>query len=149
MNDRLQRLQPAVQVARRREDAAARELAGLQQRVHDVQARLRQLLDFQAQYLRQFQSDGRAGLSARRLLDYTAFLAHLERNITQLHGHLRRLQSESEGKRRAWMASRAKSQGLETVMDRYRGEAAQAEARREQAEYDELTPLRARLKDGP
>lgn len=149
MTDRLRRLQPAVQVARRREDAAARELAGLQRRVHDAQARLQQLLDFQAEYLRQFQSDGRAGLSARRLLDYTAFLAHLERNITQLHGHLRRLQTESESRRRAWVASRAKSQVLETVMDRYRGDEARAEARREQAEYDELTPLRARLKDEP
>ena len=144
MSDKLRRLQPAAQAARCRQDAAARDLAGLQRRLREGQARLQQLLAFQAEYLQRFQCDGQAGLPARRLLDYTAFLAHLDRNIVQLHGHLRRLRVEFEGKRRVWAASRAKTQALETVMARYRFEEVRAEDRREQAEWDDLTPRRGR-----
>lgn len=137
MQNKIQRLQPAVQVARSREDKAAGQLADFQRRLSEHQTRLQQLLSLRGEYAEQFQADGQIGLAARSLQDYMAFLGNLDRNIGQLQQYIQRLQEEFERKRRNWLASRAKTQALEGVIQRFRLEQSHHEARGEQLLIDE------------
>jgi flagellar FliJ protein len=137
MDNRSQRLQPAAQVARDREDAAAQVLAECQRRLAEHQARLQQLLTFRSEYTEQFQNAGSSGISAHQLQNYTAFLASLEHAVVCSQQRLENLHAELQRQRDNWVMSRAKTQGLEAVIQRYHLEQGRAEERREQAESDE------------
>jgi flagellar FliJ protein len=131
------RLQPALEVARSKEDTAARALAEFQRRLGEQQTRLQQLLDFRREYGAQFQTAGQDGISVRRFQDYAIFMAKLDRTILQCKQDLERLQREFQHKHYTWTMSHAKTQALEEVVKRDRRQQAQLAGFREQADSDE------------
>jgi len=137
MNNRGQRLPLVAQVARDREAAAAQGLADCQRRLAEHQARLQQLLAFRGEYTEQLQNAGSSGISGHQLQNYAAFLANLEHGIACSQQQLANLHEELQRQRDSWVMSRAKTQGLEAALQRYRLEQGRAEERREQAESDE------------
>lgn len=137
MRDKILALQPAVQVARSREDTVARELAGFRHRLTEYQTRLAHLLGLRSDYAEQFQTLGSDGIGARQLQDYMAFLSNLDRNIMHLQRHIQQLQEQYERQYRTWVRNRAKTQALEGVIQRYRVEQRHLEDRHEQIEADE------------
>lgn len=147
MRNKILGLQPAVQVAQSREDTAARELAEFQRRLSEQQSRLQHLLDLRGEYADQFQTLGGAGMGARRLQDYTAFLSNLDRNIVNLQRHIQQLREHFERQRRTWVMSRARTQALEEVVQRYRVQQRHLEDRHEQIEADERALRRHRGHD--
>ncbi len=137
MADRAHRLEPAIQVARSREDEAARTFAEAQHRLVDQEAQLHQLLTFRREYAEQFQNAGRTGLLAHQLHNYTAFLANLDRSITQSRQQSECLQGECQRQHEHWLHKRARTQALQTVIEGYRREQGRIEEHREQAATDE------------
>ncbi|MFO1350003.1 MAG: flagellar export protein FliJ [Gammaproteobacteria bacterium] len=138
MANRVRQLQPAVDVARERETQAAREMAEFKRRVADQEGRLNQLRAFRSEYGGQLQNAGRAGMTACRLGDYLTFMANLDRSIARAQQQLEALRGEGQRRQERWTATRAKTQALTTVIERYRSEQNQIDARREQAESDAL-----------
>jgi len=131
------RLQPAVQLAQRREDSAAHALADFQRRLDEQQARLQQLLEFRREYSEQLNTSSRSGISSLRFHDYMVFLAKLDRSIAKSRQNLETLQREFQHKRHLWLMSHAKIQALEGVVKRDHREQERAQNRREQTDSDE------------
>lgn len=131
-------LQAAIQVTRLQEEAAAREFRALQLTATRYQERLEQLLNFQREYAEQFEAAGRNGIPARRLRDFSAFLASLDRSVNHLRQQLENALEQCQGKRQNWLRSRTKRMALEKVVDRHDREENDRKERREQAENEEL-----------
>jgi flagellar FliJ protein len=131
------RLQPAIQVAQRREDSAAQALADVQRRLTEQQRHLQQLLEFRREYSDQLQSNGHGGITALRLQTYMAFLARLDRSIAQCQQSLESFQKEFQRKRQLWLQSHAKTQALEGLIQLDHQKQEQLENRREQTDSDE------------
>jgi len=142
--ERIRQLSPAVDLAHDHVDEAARMLHNAQSRLQTQRARVGQLQQFRSEYIERFYSDGRNGLSARRVQDYHAFIAGLDANIEQARKHVEILTLETENLRKRWLASRARAQALDGVVEQYRDEVRRQEGRREQAENDEFAASRHR-----
>lgn len=149
MHDRIRQLRPAVDLAHEREDEAARLYRTIVGRRDEAKARLEQLRQFRAEYLTRFHDDGRSGLSARRVQDYHAFIAGLDHSVEQTCRQLEQYEIEIQQLHKRWLATRARTQALESVVERCRSEQRRVEDRREQAATDEFAAARHRSTSRP
>ena len=136
------RLQPALDVARNREQDAAQGMAAQQRRLTALEQRLQQLQTYRREYANQLQDAGRGGLSPLQFQHYIAFINSLDHSIQNSRQQLESLRDQCREKREQWLQTRAKTRALETVVERRQAQQRQAEARREQAQADDLGPRR-------
>ena len=134
---RSKRIDPLEQMADMRERDAAR-LLGETHRLADVQKQsLVELRAFRAEYARRFQNEGSRGLSISKLHDYRAFLGQLNEAIAHQERQLEDTQRNLAQKQNGWLDARARKQALNTVLERFRQQEMQEQARKEQQEADE------------
>lgn len=138
------RLEPVAQVAKSKEDQAARDLAALQKRVDEQGARLASLLSFRTEYQQRLQDAGSAGMDSRRFHDFSNFIARLDNAIEQQTAVLGKLKAECEVKKQQWIAMRAKAKALDKVIARQVAHDMRTDARREQAALDDRAQHRAK-----
>lgn len=141
MSNKSHQLQPAVQVAQSREDAAARALGEMHRRFTEQQAYMEQLLSFRTEYSQQLQTAGHEGITAQKFHAYMAFLTKLDRSIVQCQHDLQRTEKEFQRKRNQWLTSHAKTLALEKMIQSDHRRQVLAEDRREQADTDERNLL--------
>ena len=134
---RSKRMQPVVKVAVSREQHAARQLGECQRLLDTRNARLAELLAYQAEYAQRFEASGGAGLDMARMQDYRVFLARLNDAIAQQRRLVEAARSDYEQKKSKWLGARQHAQALDKVVDRYQRDEQRAQGRREQAEIDE------------
>jgi flagellar FliJ protein len=137
MDDKIRRLQPAVQAAGTREEDAAKALADFQQHLAQHQAQLQQLMTFRSEYQDKLYSAGQTGISGRSLHNYHSFLANIDASIAQSRQQLQGLEKVLQQKRASWVTQRAKSHALKEVISGYRVAQDKVSERREQTESDE------------
>lgn len=145
MDDKIRRLQPAVEAAGVREEDAAKELADFQQHLAQHQAQLQQLITFRGEYQDKLHNAGQSGISGRSLHNYHSFLANIDASIAQSQQQLQGLEKVLQQKRAHWVTQRAKTHALKEVISGYRIVQHQISERREQSESDEQA-LRNSLK---
>lgn len=134
---RSKRMIPVVKVAENREQAAARSLGEVQQRLAAQQCKLEELVTYRDQYSSEFQQRSGQGMGVARLQDYRVFLARLNEAIQQQQQVVERCQQDCERQRRYWMSTRTRTQALGKVVDRYHREEQHLLERREQHASDE------------
>ena len=130
-------MQPVVQVAASKEQAAARSLGDCQREIDARTARLTELLAYQAEYAQRFESSGGQGLDMARLQDYRVFLARLNDAISQQRRLVEVARGEYEQTRSHWLGTRRQAQAIDKVVDRFKHDEVRAQGCREQAETDE------------
>jgi flagellar FliJ protein len=125
------------QVAANREQNAARSMG--QARVHLAQeeAKLVQLKQYHQEYLARFQELSSQGMSASQLQEYRAFLAKLDEAIRQQQKVVAASTANHNTHKDDWKQKRTRTQALGKVVERYRAEERQNDARKEQKENDE------------
>ena len=131
------RLDPVAQVAKSKEDQAAKDLAAYQKRADEQSARLASLMSFRAEYRQRLQDAGSAGMDARRFHEFSDFIARLDSAIEQQTAVLGKLKAECEVKKQQWIAMRAKTKALDKVIARHVAQEMRTDARREQAALDD------------
>ena len=144
---RSKRLQPVVQVAASKQQAAARKLGDCQREIDTRNARLTELLAYQAEYAQRFESSGGHGLDMARLQDYRVFLARLNDAISQQRVLVEAARSEYEKMKSHWLGTRQQAQAIDKVVDRFKRDEVRAQGRREQAETDERALQSHRRRD--
>jgi flagellar FliJ protein len=100
-------------------------------------ARLEELEDYRQQYLQQFQTAGRQGLSAVRLQEYQVFLARLDTAITQQRQMLEGSRLAFEEKQSQWLGLRGEVKAIHKLIHRREQQLTTKQKRREQAESDD------------
>ncbi len=112
------RLEPVLDLARRRLEAATGELQKLAQRRADAQSRLDQLQGFLDDYRQQFRTVMQSGLETGRLQDFRAFLTKLERAVDLQGAEVRRSQEAWATKHREWLELRQREQAMGVLKGR-------------------------------
>lgn len=131
------RFKPIQRVAVSREQTAARELGDCRRRMHEQEERLEDLCKYHREYLDQFHTAARQGMSATQLQEYRAFLAKLERAIKEQEKivHLRR--NECDQSQENWQQKHVRTQVLGKVVERCVKEEDKQLNHREQKETDD------------
>jgi flagellar protein FliJ len=134
---RSKRMQPVVDVARKRQEDAARQM-GERQRDLDAQiARLEELNTYRAEYARRFE-EGAESMTGVGVRDYRLFLTRLNQAIEEQARRVERARLELARSRSEWTASRIRSDAIDKAVDRFRQDESCLEQRREQARNDEF-----------
>lgn len=139
MNQRADRLQPAVDQARHRSEDAVLQLADQQQRLAKAERQLAELRGYRLEYALENRSleSGAGGLTASALINRQQFVERIDRAIAQQATEIERQQRLLEHARAQWRVAHAREAALDSVVDRYREQERQSEDRREQSEIDE------------
>jgi flagellar protein FliJ len=138
------RLQPVLELARRRLEAATTQLQKLGVLRQEAQARLAQLKAFQAEYQTSRRQGLAQGMEPDRLRDFDAFLAKLERALGQQTAEVERNTQAWEAEHRRWLELRSREQALAVLERRHLALLAAQEARSEQKQQDEFAAGKAR-----
>lgn len=143
---RSKRLQPVLHAVAHDERDCAVRLAEAQRRARDAARRRDELVAYQAEYARGLSDRVAAGISARELRDYRAFLARLEEAVKAQGRLIAQAGREEELAHEAWRAAARRAKSIDQVVGRWQAEERAAAERREQVETDEraLQMLRAR-----
>lgn len=134
---RSKRMQSVVEIAKTKEQNAARLLGQKQQFLTAQRKRLDELISYREEYARQFQSQGTIGFDARRLHEYRSFLEKLNLAIVQQRDRINLAAGECHVCQKSWMDSRVNSKALGKVVDRFRTDETRKKELQEQKELDE------------
>jgi flagellar FliJ protein len=137
-------LQPVLELAQRRLEAATTQLQKLGVQRQEAEAKLGQLQGFQAEYRASRQQGLAQGMEPDRLRDFDAFLAKLERAIELQTGEIERVRQAWEAGHRRWLELRAREQALGVLARRHAAMLARLETRNEQKQQDEFAAAKVR-----
>lgn len=138
MSTRANRLQPAVDQAKRRSDDLLAGMAAQQGQHARAEIQLTELTRYRDDYAL---ADGGA-IAINALLNRQVFVERINRAIVQQASEVGRLKRFVEQGQHRWQQAHARERALATLVASYRDEARQSEERREQAESDEYTRSR-------
>ncbi len=132
---RSKRIKPIAKHADQLQQQAVQVYVAAQQTVVDAQLQLEQLIEYRGEY-----SSGRVsgGLNATQLRDYQLFLNKLNQSIEQARLNIQQKKLQCEQQKINWLKTRSRSKALDAVVEKYRLQEAQIEARIEQKEQDEF-----------
>jgi len=134
---RSKRMAPAGRVIDERERQQAEQLAAVEKRVAEHEAKLAELERYHADYARDFAAKAGQGTDAAGLRDYQVFLARLSQAIQQQTQLLVRVRLERDAVGQRWQQAAQHAKAVGNVMQRWRAEEHYAEARRDQRDSDE------------
>lgn len=137
MKSRANRLQPAADLARERQEAAMHKLAEHQQRAAKAEQQLAELERYRLEY-----ADEGSGVSVSALLNRRQFVERINQVIAQQALEVARLNRQLDQARGQWRDAHARERALVMVIDNYREQERKSEDRREQAEIDERMQYR-------
>ena len=131
------RLRPVQRVAASKEQQAARHMGQSQKRLQAEEIKLNQLRQYHQEYLEQFETAAKRGITASQLQEYRAFLAKLGEAIRQQENVVAASKSNHATQRQAWRQKHTRTEALNKAVSRYRQQEKSAEERNEQKESDE------------
>lgn len=131
------RMQPLLRVAESKEQTAATELGQAQNNLQMQIDRLRELENYQNEYLSRFQQTGQAGISMSTLQSYRSFLSKLEAAVEQQKQAVKTAKELVDRRKKQWFASRDQVKIYNNVITRYVDDEIKQEEKLEQKESDE------------
>ena len=130
-------LQPLLDLANERVDAATQRLALLKQRWQLQEDKLNQLHTFQAEYRQRLADTLQRGVEMASVHDFRAFLQKLELAIRQQQLEVQKAKFNWEEGQHAWMEERRKLKTFDVLKQRHERGETQRENRLEQRDQDE------------
>jgi|GEM_PF-4202318 len=140
---RRNRLGPVIEIAESRQQEAAKQLADLMQHQSIFQAQIEQLISYREDYKRNMLLGKK--LPPPTLMDRQLFLARLNNNIGQVRQQLDNIEKNLAARMEYWQQTRAHTQALEKVVQRYQQRERTKLERRMQKEHDELASRKTQL----
>jgi flagellar FliJ protein len=134
---RSQRLQQLAEIAEHREQEAGRKLVEARRQRDSSRHQLEQLQVFLEEYRRRFQNAAGAGMDARELGNFRAFLTHLETSVKQQQDTLANSDLQVARTHQCWLAAYQRVQALTKVAAGQVMLERRQDDRREQSEMDD------------
>lgn len=132
---RSSRMQPVAGLADQKQQQAAQIYAQAQQALAAAEQQLQQLLTYRDEYSQQM--GVQSGVSMERLRNFQTFVQQLGHAIKQAERDIESHKKMCEHRRQQWLKTRARSQALHKVVEKYEIEERIEEARKEQKNMDE------------
>lgn len=145
--NRVQRIQPAVDVAHKRQQNAARVVGERQQQLGVRLQRLEELRNYRDEYASQFTCSIQS-MSGLYVREYRLFLSRLNQAIEEQQHHVKQAREMLKKSQQEWTRCRVHCDAITKVLERLHTEQQQVQAQREQAQTDEFgqRPHPAKLK---
>lgn len=139
---RSQRMQPVIELARRREQEALTRCGQAQQRIDEGLGKLAQLQDYADEYRLRGNSAGSISLDLVQLQSSRHFLERLHDAIRQQQAEIERLHRLAAQQRQAWVAAKRYRDSLDDLAARYQREEHNAREKAAQHRADDLASQR-------
>jgi len=130
-------LQPLLDLANERVDAATQQLAMLKQRWQIQEDKLKQLFAYQAEYRQRLADTLQQGVDMASVHEFRAFLQKLELAIRQQGLEVQKAKFTWEECQQAWLEERRKLKTFDILRERHERGESQRENRLEQRDQDE------------
>ena len=134
---RVARMQPVQNVVDKAEQQRAEQLAAGERRVAECEARLADLMKYEADYRNHYKQRVSAGMNSLQLRDYQAFLARLTEAVRQQAQLVHNAKAERDACRKRWQEAARRAKAVEHVVDKWQAEERRGLDRREQRDSDE------------
>jgi len=131
------RVKPIVKVAQNREREAARVFADSQHVLQEREQRLAEVRGYRAEYLANYQTKSRSGMSAQQMRTYRNFLLKLDAAVEQQEQLVQVAKYELEQQKARWLEKHVRTQALDNMRTRYVTQEQRDAQRVEQKESDE------------
>ena len=138
MTPRSKRMQPVAGIADEREQEAARHYGESQRALAEQENRLRELIAYREEYVRNLQARSFQGMRVGNMNDYRRFIRQLEHNIRLQEQQVAAFREACEHRRRLWMETRTHARAIDKAIHRFRQQENRLRDKREQAETDEF-----------
>jgi len=135
-----QRLNTVTEVAAARENDAARKMGLKQQELHEKRLRLEELHSYRSDYSSKMLGEGKQGISAGQLHDYSNFIKRLDEAIIFQQRQIEIAIESVSVEKMNWQKMHTKTEALNKVTQRMRTEEINEINRKEQKESDDRAP---------
>ncbi|NNE64719.1 MAG: flagellar export protein FliJ [Gammaproteobacteria bacterium] len=135
---RLERLDPAVKHADKKEQAALKQVAAAQSEVNIEQNKLSQLKDYRDEYINR-RDRMQASHSVIELQEFNRFLSQLDDTIKKQMSVIKLRQSQLDEQRSQWLKTQINSKVIHQVVKNLSQEEIVKQARSEQKAMDEFS----------
>ena len=142
MKRRSQRLQVALDMEDRHEQAARERFVAAQQALAEQQQRLAELERYHHEYQQQIRDEASGTTSAARLQAGQQFISQLVSAIAQQQQQVDRHRATVEEARKQWQAARERREGMARYIETCRQREAREDERQEQKALDEAANQR-------
>src|SRR5574340_367307 len=112
-------LQPLVQLAKQKYDAATRKLGQLNQQHQSAQRKLDTLLQFRKDYQNQFQEAARIGMGHQDLRNFQDFIKCLDEAITQQRAMIEQARASVQSGRSELSETQRRMKSFDTLAQRH------------------------------
>ncbi|REG82931.1 flagellar export protein FliJ [Marinomonas pollencensis] len=134
-----QRAQLLVDIAKRKEDTIARQLAADKAKVQQDQDKLEELKEYAGQY----ESERNLlGLSAYLTTNYQHFVDRVQQAIRQQEAAVGRSQQQANMTMRGWMEAKTKTKSMDWLKEKHHKQEQLLEDKKEQRQSDEFAMRR-------
>ncbi|MDH5764756.1 MAG: flagellar export protein FliJ [Gammaproteobacteria bacterium] len=116
---RSKRMQPVADHAGQREQKAVSAFVEALDSLKTIEDQLQQLLGYREEYKQQLSSQQQNTMSMRRVRDYQQFIDNLSSTIENAYRELEEKQRICEEKKKIWIATRSRSQALNSIIAKY------------------------------
>jgi flagellar FliJ protein len=134
---RAQRLEMVQKVVDDQEQRGATALAASERHLTEGEAKLVELRNYHASYVRDFTVRAQGGMDSVMVRDYQTFLSRLDEAVRQQSQLVGRARAQRDGERQTWQGAAQRAQAVGQMVKRFQTEEERALDRREQNESDE------------
>jgi len=131
------RLRPVEIIAEDKAKTATEAMVSARQTSQQHEMKLTELLRYRTEYLDQFQSKGKTGISAGQLQQYQQFISQLDTAIAHQQQVLRTAKQELSHKQQHWRSKDSEKRAINKAVDRFRKHEVRKEENKEQTALDE------------
>ena len=142
---RLERLDPAVKHADKKEQAALKLVAAAQREVNIEQNKLSQLRDYRDEYINR-RDQKQASYSVIELQEFNRFLGQLDDTIKKQMSVIKLRQSQLDEQRARWLKTQINSKVIHQVVENLSQEEIVKQARSEQKVMDEFSLRKSQIR---
>jgi flagellar protein FliJ len=146
---RSERLDVVQQAAARTERERAERVGAAERHLAEMQQKLTALEKYRSEYEAGFASKAGAGVDVVGMRDFQTFLAKLGEALVQQRELVAMARKGLDAERSNWREAAQRQHVVETLAERWQGEEARAEQRRDQLESDELSQQRRNKERNP
>ncbi|MBT4836574.1 MAG: flagellar export protein FliJ [Methylococcales bacterium] len=135
---RSKRLNPIIEIAEKEEQKAAKEMGDAMSQVNACEEQIKQLEEYQQEYINNLNTMGQKSVSVMYLKDYYNFIAQLDNTIKQQYQELENLKQQLEKKREEYIQCHVRTNALSKAKNKFVDQELFAEAKQEQLLSDDM-----------
>ena len=136
-------MQTLVELARTREEAALKRLAGLLADCRTQKDQLELLQNYRTDYQSRLTANGKRGIAPLELANFRRFMAQLDMAVSKQGSSLSRAEERSVQGKLSWHEALRELRSFETLLERREAAARVLQTRRAQASEDETAARHA------